>query len=96
MSGLSLQALQKQTRKNKMYSTGDLIWIPDKTKGVIDASRASMWELIDGPIYGLVVSMDTFSHNGDRHQWLKTSLKYKGEQRVFYVQKKDVQKHTEI
>ena len=81
-----------------MYSTGDLIWIPDKTKGVVDASHVPMWELIDGPIYGLVVpmDMDTFSYNRDRHQWLKTSLKYKGEQRVFYVQKKDVQKHTEI
>jgi len=78
------------------YDIGDLIWIPDKTKGVLDASSTSMWELIDGPVYGLVISMDANYCADSQYKWLKTSLKQKGKQRTFYVQKKDVQKHTEI
>jgi hypothetical protein len=80
------------------YSIGDLIWIPDNTMGIISESvkeelsgEPAQYQQIEGPVYGLVVAQKEPHQN-----WIKASFEKHGKQNTYYIQKKDVRKHTEV
>ena len=80
------------------YSIGDLIWIPDNTMGIISESvkeelsgEPAQYQQIEGPVYGLVVPQKE-----SQQIWIKASFEKHGKQNTYYIQKKDVRKHTEV
>lgn len=81
------------------YDVGDLIWIPDSTMGIISESvreklvgQPAQFMRIEGPVYGLVMP-STKEHMGT--DWIKAYFEKHGKQKMYYIQKKDVRKHTE-